>query len=41
MTEEHLQKFPPLVIETQQRILKNLPVALSEEDYREIYKECM
>ena len=41
MTEEHLQKFPPLVIETQQRILKNLPVELSEEDYREIYKECM
>jgi len=41
MTEEHLQKFPGLVIETQQRILKNLPVALSEEDYRQIYAECM
>lgn len=41
MGEEHLRSFPPLVIQTQQRILKNLPVELSEEDIRKIYAECM
>ncbi len=41
MGQDHLNSFPGLVIQTQQRILKNLPVLLSEDDMRKIYEECM
>lgn len=41
MTGEHLEQFPPTVLKTQQRLLKNMPVSLSEEEIRSIYAECM
>ena len=41
MTEQHLADFPPTVLATQQRLLKNMPVQLNEDDVRAIYAECM
>ena len=41
MTEEHLNAFPATVLKTQQRLLGNMPVQLTEGDIREIYAECM
>lgn len=41
MTEQHLADFPPTVLATQQRLLKNMPVQLSEDEVRAIYAECM
>ncbi|MBQ8506671.1 MAG: iron-containing alcohol dehydrogenase [Clostridia bacterium] len=41
MTQQHLADFPPTVLATQQRLLKNMPVQLSEEEIRFIYAECM
>ena len=41
MTQEHLRDFPPSVLKTQQRLLKNMPVQLSEDEIRTIYAECM
>ena len=41
MTAEQLNAFPATVLKTQQRLLGNMPVQLSEEDIRAIYAECM
>ena len=41
MTEAHLNAFPETVLKTQQRLLGNMPVQLTEMDIREIYAECM
>lgn len=41
MTAQHLAEFPDTVLKNQQRLLKNMPVQLSEEDIRNIYAACM
>ena len=41
MTAQHLAVFPDAVLKNQQRLLKNMPVQLSEEDIRSIYAACM
>ena len=41
MTREHLNEFPVSVLKTQQRLLKNMPVTLTEAEIRAIYAECM
>ena len=41
MTAQHLAEFPGAVLKNQQRLLKNMPVQLSEEDIRSIYAACM
>ncbi len=41
MTAQHLAEFPDAVLKNQQRLLKNMPVQLSEEDIRSIYAACM
>ena len=41
MTAQHLAEFPGTVLQNQQRLLKNMPVQLSEEDIRSIYAACM
>lgn len=41
MTEAHLNAFPETVLKTQQRLLGNMPVQLTDMDIREIYAECM
>lgn len=41
MTQVHLQEFPCTVLNTQQRLLGNMPTTLDEEDIKSIYKECM
>ncbi len=40
MTEEQIAGFAESVIKSQQRLLKNNPVALSQGDIKEIYREC-
>lgn len=41
LTQAHLFDFPRTVLDTQQRLLGNMPTMLNEDDIRSIYLECM
>lgn len=40
MTQENISEFASTVLQTQTRLLNNMPVTLSMEDLEEIYREC-
>ena len=40
MTKENISEFARTVLETQGRLLGNMPVELSQSDLEEIYSEC-
>ena len=40
MTEANITEFAQTVLDTQGRLLGNMPVELSKEDLTEIYTEC-